>query len=57
MYVLPFDPGDLTRYRPHHFGRFLESKYGRILWGASRETGLFLYNLAIGEARIKAVEN
>ncbi len=28
MYVLFFYLSDLTRYRPVHFDRFLESKYG-----------------------------
>jgi hypothetical protein len=47
MFVVTFFLGSITRYRPHHFERLLDSQYGAHLLGAVNEIPLqFIYLLA-----------
>jgi YaaC-like Protein len=47
MYAVVFFLGSITRYRPHHFDRLLDSHYGAHLLGALNEVPLqFIYLLA-----------
>ena len=47
MFVVIFFLGSITRYRPHHFERLLDSHYGAHLLGALNEVpAQFIYLLA-----------
>jgi hypothetical protein len=47
MFVVMFFLGSITRYRPHHFERLLDSRYGAHLLGALNEIpAQFIYLLA-----------
>jgi hypothetical protein len=47
MYMVMFFLGSITRYRPHHFDRLLDSVYGAHIEGALNEVpGQFLYLMA-----------
>jgi hypothetical protein len=47
MFVVMFFLGSITRYRPHHFERLLDTQYGAHLLGATNEVPMqFIYLLA-----------